>query len=84
MNDTKEILTRLEDLIFINSVIATELIRITENTVGLLRGIEFLDSSSCKPEHNLLNEKIMEILGKYISGKEIYSALEKHVIKHLK
>jgi hypothetical protein len=83
MNDTKEILMRLEDLIFINSVVATELIRITENTVGLLHGKEFLDSSSCKPEHNLLNEKIMEILGKYHSDKDYYSALEKHVIKHM-
>lgn len=84
MDDNKEILSRLEDLIFVNCVIATELIRITENTVGILHGKEFLDSSSCKPEHNLLNEKIVGIVKKYKSSEDSYSALEKHVLKHLK
>ena len=83
MDDKKEILSRLEDLIFINSVIATELIRITENTVGLLQGKDFLEASSCKPEHNLLNEKIVAIVKKYKSSDNSYSALEKHVLKHL-
>ena len=82
MNDNKEILSRLEDLIFINSIIATELIRITENTAGILHGKNFLESSQCKPEHNLLNEKIIEILKKYQIDKESYVALEKHVLKH--
>jgi len=83
MNDNKEIISRLEDLIFINSVIATELVRITENTVGLLHGTEFLNSSPCKPEHQILNEKIIEIVKKYKSNEDSYSALEKHVLKHL-
>lgn len=83
MNDNKEILSRLEDLIFINSIIATELIRITENTAGILHGSEFLESSSCKSEHNLLNKHIMQILKKYQINKESFDALEKHVLKHL-
>ncbi len=83
MNENKEILNRLEDLIFINSIIATELIRITENTVGILHGSEFLESSSCKSEHNLLNKHIMQILKKYQIDKESFDALEKHVLKHL-
>jgi len=83
MNENKEILNRLEDLIFINSIIATELIRITENTVGMFHGEEFLNSSACKPEHNLLNQKIIQILKKYQIDKESFNALEKHVLKHL-
>ncbi|GAH37204.1 unnamed protein product, partial [marine sediment metagenome] len=61
----------------------TELIRITENTVGMFHGEEFLNSSACKPEHNLLNQKIIQILKKYQIDKESFNALEKHVLKHL-
>ncbi|KKM19315.1 hypothetical protein LCGC14_1656860, partial [marine sediment metagenome] len=42
----------LTDLIYINGVIATELIKITENTATIRRGEEFLDKTSCPAEHH--------------------------------
>ncbi len=74
------------DLIYINSIIATELIKITENLAALRHGEEFLKKSSCLPEHDALNREIIGILDKYnkapneIKRKE---CLEKHVLNHL-
>ena len=39
------------DLIFVNGVIATELINITENTAAIRHGEEFLSNTSCQSEH---------------------------------
>ena len=74
------------DLIYINSIIATELIKITENLAALRHGEDFLKKSSCLREHNALNREILGILDKYyktpneIARKE---RLEKHVLNHL-
>jgi hypothetical protein len=75
------------DLIFINSIIATELMKITENLAAIRHGEEFLKKSSCLREHDTLNREILTILDKYnkapneITRKE---RLEKHVLNHLK
>ncbi len=74
------------DLIYINSIIATELIKITENLAAMRHGEEFLKKSSCLREHDALNREILGILDKYnkapneINRKE---SLEKHVLNHL-
>ena len=74
------------DLIYINSVIATELVKITENLTALRHGEDFLKKSACLQEHNNLNKDIINILNKY--GKlsdeiDRKIRLEKHVLKHL-
>jgi len=76
----KDIRNILSDLIFINGIIATECIRITENTAVLRHGEEFLNNSSCIQEHNLLNDRIVRIIKKYCDETK---SLEKHVLKHL-
>ncbi len=76
----------ISDMIFLNSIIATELMKITENLAALRHGEEFLKSSSCLPEHRILNEQVMEIVGKYNKTSEEIErkeALEKHILKHL-
>ena len=47
----------LADLMYLNGVIATELIEVTENTATLRHGEKFLDKTSCLAEHNQLNQK---------------------------
>ncbi|GAH96843.1 unnamed protein product, partial [marine sediment metagenome] len=56
---------QFSDLIYINSIIATELMKITENLAALRHGEEFLKKSSCLREHNALNREILGILDKY-------------------
>jgi hypothetical protein len=53
------------DLLFINSVIATQLVKITENLTALRHGEEFLKKSTILQEHNNLNKDILNILDKY-------------------
>ncbi|MFX1314898.1 MAG: hypothetical protein ACFE9T_03480 [Promethearchaeota archaeon] len=74
--------TMLADLIYINGVIATELIKVTENTATIRHGEEFLRTTNCLTEHQELNEKIIEIVKKYKSKKEDFIGLERHVMKH--
>jgi len=74
----------LADLIYVNGVIATELIKITENTATIRRGEEFLDKTSCPAEHHELNKKIIEIVSKYQRKTEDTTILASHVLKHLK
>ena len=74
------------DLIYINSVIATELVKITENLTALRHGEEFLKESGCLQEHNKINKDVIDILNKY--GKlsdeiDRKIRLEKHVLRHL-
>lgn len=73
----------LSDLIYINGIIATELIKITENTATIRRGKEFLDETNCPAEHRELNKKIIEIVKKYKKNPEESNILENHVLKHL-
>ncbi|MFX1420013.1 MAG: hypothetical protein ACFE9N_13930 [Promethearchaeota archaeon] len=74
----------LADLIYVNGIIATELIKITENTATIRRGEEFLNKTSCLTEHQELSHKIIEILKKYQKKPEDTAVLEKHVLNHLK
>jgi len=58
----------LADLIYINGIIATELIKVTENTAIIRRGEEFLNTTNCQTEHKELNEQIIKIVKKYINN----------------
>ncbi|MBY9011471.1 MAG: hypothetical protein KGD70_03775 [Candidatus Lokiarchaeota archaeon] len=74
------------DLIYINSVIATELVKITENLAAIRHGEDFLEKSTCTTEHNELNQEILNILDKYNkTSTEVIrmERLKKHVLKHL-
>ncbi len=72
----------IADLIFVNGVIATELINITENTAAIRHGEEFLKKTSCLSEHNQLNERIIEILKKYQKSPDDLAGLASHVLKN--
>jgi hypothetical protein len=72
----------LADLIFINSIIATELIKVAENSAAISHENSFLISSSCIEEHTELSKKIIEIVKKYKSKHDDYSCLEPHILKH--
>lgn len=76
----------LADIIYLNSIIATELVRITENTAAIRRGEDFLSQSPCVPEHDALNLQVIDIVRKYINKPEDCDkkeCLENHVLKHL-
>ena len=73
------------DLLYINSVIATELVKITENLTALRHGEVFLEKSTCTTEHDKLNQEIINILDKYNkTSNEVIRVerLKKHVLKH--
>ena len=81
----KNIRKMLADLIYVNGIIATELIRITENTAVIRRGQrgeEFLNNSLCIHEHNQLNKRIIDIIKEHSNKLEDTASLEKHVLKH--
>ncbi|MFX1279999.1 MAG: hypothetical protein ACFFA3_11320 [Promethearchaeota archaeon] len=71
----------LADLIYVNGIIATELIKVTENTLTMRRGEEFLEKSSCLDEHNQLNKRIIEIVKKYQKTQDDLAGLESHVLE---
>ena len=72
----------LSDLIYINGIIATELIKVTENTATIRHVEEFLDKTSCPEEHLELNKQIIEIVKKYQRKPSDTAGLEKHILKH--
>jgi hypothetical protein len=75
----------ISDLIFLNSIIASELVKITENLAAMRHGEDFLEKSSCLSEHNEINQEIINIVNKYNKEESDLSrrkALEEHVIKH--
>jgi hypothetical protein len=72
----------LADLIYINGIVATELIKVTENTATIRHGEEFLKKTSCLSEHNQLNERIIEILKKYQKSPDDLAGLASHVLKN--
>jgi len=74
------------DLIYINSVIATELVKITENLAAIRHGEDFLKKNTCTKEHDELNQEIINILDKYNkTSSEVIrmERLKKHIFKHL-
>ena len=77
----------ISDLIYINSIMATELIKINENLVAIRKGEEFLEKSSCIDEHLNISKQIIDIVRKYNKSEsdlERKEDLEKHVMKHEK
>lgn len=71
--ETKEMLA---DLIWLNAVIATELIQITENTSAILR--KSAPPASCLTEHNALRKTALAMAEKYRPG----TMLSQHLTKH--
>ena len=72
----------LADLIYINGIIATELIKVSENTATIRHGSEFLDKTTRPAEHFELNKKIIEILKKYQKMPEDLAGFERHVLRN--
>lgn len=72
-NNTKDMLA---DLIWLNAVVATELIQITENTSAIVR--KSSPPASCLAEHHALRETALAIAEKYRPG----TALAQHLGKH--
>ena len=66
----------LADLIWLNAVIATELIQITENTSGILRRAP--PPESCIAEHVALRATALDIADRYRPGTMLRQHVEKH------
>jgi hypothetical protein len=66
----------LGELVWLNAVIATELIQITENTSAILR--EGNVPESCLEEHRMLRSVAVNIADRVRPG----TALRQHVEKH--
>jgi hypothetical protein len=71
-----EIKEMLADLIWLNALIATELIQITENTSVILR--KSPPPESCSKEHNALRETALLMADKYRPGTMLAQHLGKH------
>ena len=76
----------LSDVIYINSIIATELIKITENLVALRHGEEFLENSKFLSKNTELNQEIIKIIEKYNTAPNDLPRKDKlkHVLNHPK
>ena len=66
----------LADLIWLNALIATELIQVTENSSAILR--KSPPPASCLQEHNALRETALAIAEKYRAGTMLSQHLGKH------
>ena len=71
-----EIKDMLADLIWLNALIATELIQVTENTSAILRNAP--PPASCLADHNALRTTALNIAEKYRKD----SALARHLGTH--
>lgn len=76
MNQDEELKEMLRDLIWLNSLIATELIQITENTSQILR--KAAPPEACLAEHAALRATALEIADRYRPD----TMLRQHVQKH--
>ena len=77
MNENQaDILEIMKDLVKINSIIATELIQLVENSSSQLRG-EIPDS--CKVQHLELRKDIINIAEKWNSDCQV---LREHNLRH--
>ena len=72
----KEIKEMLADLIWLNALIATELIQVTENTSAILR--KSPPPESCLVEHAALRNTALSIARRYCQN----TMLEQHLNKH--
>jgi len=75
-SDQQQLLEVLKDLIKINSVIATELIQLVENSSKQLRG-EIPES--CVLQHGLLRKEVVELAEKWNNNCD---TLRTHNLKH--
>ena len=75
--EREETRAMLADLIWLNAVIATELIQVTENVSSIMR--QSPPPESCIRDHNRLREQALRIAEKYGSG----TALREHLAGHL-
>lgn len=66
----------LQDLIWMNALIATELIQITENTSAILR--KSSPPETCIEEHRRLRAVALEIAEKYRPDTGLYEHLSGH------
>ena len=74
--DDPETKDMLKDLLWLNAVIATELIQVTENTSAILR--KSPPPESCLIEHNELRKTALAIAERYRPG----TMLKQHITKH--
>jgi hypothetical protein len=72
----QEMKEMLRDLIWLNAVIATELIQVTENTSAILRNSP--PPASCLADHRALRETALAIAERYRAG----TALGRHLGMH--
>lgn len=66
----------LADLIWLNAVIATELIQVTENVSALLRDAP--PPESCIRDHNRLRTEALRIAEKYHDSRTLREHLASH------
>jgi len=71
--ETKEMLA---DLVWLNAVIATELIQITENSSAILR--KSPPPASCRAEHQALRETALAMAERYRPGTMLARHLGEH------
>ncbi len=71
-----ELQDMLRDLVWLNAVIATELIQITENTSSILR--KEPPPPSCLEEHRALRAVALKIADRYRPGTMLRQHLERH------
>ncbi|MHA1104800.1 MAG: hypothetical protein ACTSPN_03665 [Promethearchaeota archaeon] len=77
--------TMMSDMIYINSIIASELIKMNENLAAQRHGEDFLKESICIPEHQQLSKHIVKIIDKYNKAQNDVQRkedLKKHILKH--
>jgi hypothetical protein len=72
----KEIKDMLADLVWLNALIATELIQVTENTSAILR--KSPPPASCLQEHAALRKTALSMAEKYRDGTMLAQHLNKH------
>ena len=78
-SESKEILERLNDLILINGIIASELMTLVENSSKILRNSKEVPPK-CIEAHGNLNKQIIAIIEKY-NGSDV-NHLKSHVKTH--
>jgi hypothetical protein len=76
MHQDEELKEMLRDLLWLNALIATELVQITENTSQILR--KAAPPETCIAEHKALRATALEIADRYKPG----TMLRQHVAEH--
>jgi len=76
MDQDNEIKEMLADLIWLDALIATELIQVTENTSAILR--KSPPPESCLAEHHALRSTALAIAEKYRPGTMLAQHLGQH------